>query len=66
VATDAQGMVQAITNLQRTLQAMEQAYRQASTNYQETETIIAASLKHQQTSLPSTPASRPQGPNRAV
>jgi hypothetical protein len=66
VATDAQGMVQAITNLQRTLQAMEQAYRQASTNYQETEAIIAASLKHQQTSLPSTPAPRPQGPNRAV
>jgi hypothetical protein len=65
VAIDPQGMIQAMTNLQHTLEAMEQAYRQASTNYQETEAIIAASLKHQQTSLPSTPSPRPQGHNRA-
>jgi hypothetical protein len=66
VATDPQGIIPAITNLQRTLEAMEQAYRKASTNYQETEAIIAASLKHQQATLPSTPSSRPQGHNRAV
>jgi hypothetical protein len=34
-----------IEDLESTLQAMEQAYRQASTNYQETEAIIAQSLK---------------------
>jgi hypothetical protein len=66
VATDPQGMIPAITNLQHTLEAMEQAYRQASTNYQETEAIIAASLKHRQATLPSTPSPRPQGHNRAV
>jgi uncharacterized protein YukE len=66
VATDPQGMIPAITNLQRTLEAMEQAYRQASTNYQETEAIIAQSLKQQSATLPSTPSHRPQGPNRAV
>jgi DNA repair exonuclease SbcCD ATPase subunit len=66
VAMDPQGMIPALTNLQHTLEAMEQAYRQASTNYQETEAIIAASLKHQQTTLPSTPSPRPQGHNRAV
>jgi hypothetical protein len=66
VATDPQGMIPAITHLQTTLEAMEQAYRQASTNYQETEAIIAASLKHQQAALPSTPAPRQQGHNRAT
>ncbi len=66
VATDPQGIVPAINNLQKTLEAMEQAYKQASTNYQETEAIIAQSLKPQPPTLPSTPPSRPQGPNRAV
>jgi hypothetical protein len=66
VANDAQGMIPAIKNLESTLQAMEQAYRQASTNYQETEAIIAQSLKQQSAALPSTPSHRPQGPNRAV
>ena len=66
VATDPQGMIPAISNLRKTLVAMEQAYRQASTNYQETEAIIAQSLKPQQATLPSTPSPRPQGPNRAV
>jgi hypothetical protein len=66
VATDPQGMIPAINNLQHTLEAMEQAYRQASTNYQETEAIIAASLKHPQAALPSTPAPRQQGHNRAL
>jgi DNA repair exonuclease SbcCD ATPase subunit len=66
VANDAQGMIPAIKNLESTLQAMEQAYRQASTNYQETEAIIAQSLKQQSATLPSTPSPRPQGHNRAV
>lgn len=66
VATDQQGMIPAIAHLQNTLQAMMEAYQQASTNYQETEAIIAASLKHQQATLPSTPSPRPQGHNRAV
>jgi hypothetical protein len=66
VATDPQGMVPAITHLQGTLQAMEAAYRKASTNYQETEAIIAASLKQPQATLPSTPAPRPPGQHRAV
>jgi hypothetical protein len=66
VATDPRGIIPAITNLQKTLEAMEQAYRQASTNYQETEAIIAQSLKQQSATLPSTPSPRPQGPNRAV
>jgi hypothetical protein len=63
VATDPQGIIPAISNLQHTLEAMEQAYRQASTNYQETEAIIAASLKHQPAAPPSP---RPQGHSRAV
>ncbi|HYS40105.1 MAG TPA: hypothetical protein VEO01_31200 [Pseudonocardiaceae bacterium] len=66
VANDPQGMIPAINNLRKTLEAMEQAYRQASTNYQETEAIIAQSLKQQQTTLPSTPSPRLQGHNRAV
>jgi Protein of unknown function (DUF3558) len=41
VATDPQGMIPAINNLEKTLQAMIQAYRQASTNYQETEASLA-------------------------
>ena len=44
VATDAQGMRQAIQNLRQTLTDMIQAYHQASTNYAETEAIIKASL----------------------
>lgn len=44
VATDPQGIGQAITNLTQTLQDMIKAYRQASTNYAETESIIQSSL----------------------
>jgi hypothetical protein len=66
VATDAQGIVPAIQNLILTLNAMEAAYRKASTNYQETEAIIADSLKKQQSVLPPAPAPRPQGRNRAM
>jgi hypothetical protein len=44
VATDAQGMQQAILNLRQTLTDMIQAYHRASTNYAETEAIIKASL----------------------
>lgn len=44
VATDPQGIGQAITNLTQTLQDMIKAYHQASTNYAETEAIIRSSL----------------------
>lgn len=44
VATDPQGMTQAILNLKATLQDMISAYQKASTNYAETEAIIQASL----------------------
>jgi hypothetical protein len=45
VATDPQGMVQAMASLQATLQQMHDAYIQASTNYQETNEQIADVLK---------------------
>ncbi|HEY4453934.1 MAG TPA: hypothetical protein VGN81_06440 [Pseudonocardiaceae bacterium] len=41
VATDPQGMLQAMQSLKATLQQMHDAYIQASTNYQETNTDIA-------------------------
>lgn len=44
VATDPQGMLQAIQSLNATLQQMHDAYVQASTNYQETNTEIAGIL----------------------
>ena len=45
VATDPQGMVQAIQSLNATLQQMHDAYVQASTNYQETNEQVADILK---------------------
>lgn len=45
VATDPQGMVQAMQSLQATLIQMHDAYVQASTNYQETNDQIADVLK---------------------
>jgi hypothetical protein len=45
VATDPQGMRPAIENLKKTLADMITAYQKASTNYAETEAIIARSLK---------------------
>ncbi|HEX4702264.1 MAG TPA: hypothetical protein VH352_09080, partial [Pseudonocardiaceae bacterium] len=45
VATDEQGMLPAIESLKKTLADMITAYRKASTNYAETEAIIAQSLK---------------------
>lgn len=45
VATDEQGMRPAITSLRQTLNDMIDAYRKASTNYQETEAIIARSMQ---------------------
>jgi hypothetical protein len=50
-ATDAQGIRPAITNLQHTLQSMVQAYQKASTNYQETEAIIAQAARQNQANL---------------
>jgi hypothetical protein len=44
VATDAQGIGDAVRNLTKTLQDMITAYHNASTNYAETEAIIKASL----------------------
>jgi len=40
-----QGMVPAINSLKKTLADMIRAYQKASTNYAETEAIIAQSLK---------------------
>jgi hypothetical protein len=65
VATDSQGIVPAVNNLIRTLEAMAAAYQKASTNYQQTEAIIADSLKKQQVGMPPTEP-RPQGRNRAI
>lgn len=45
VATDPQGMVQAMQSLNATLQQMHDAYVQASTNYQETNDQVADILK---------------------
>jgi hypothetical protein len=45
VATDPQGMLQAVQSLQATLLQMHDAYIQASTNYQETNDQIADVLK---------------------
>jgi hypothetical protein len=47
VATDPQGMRPAIENLKKALADMITAYQKASTNYAETEAIIARSLKSQ-------------------
>ena len=44
VATDAEGISVAITNLTNTLQDMIAAYKKASTNYAETEALIQSSL----------------------
>jgi hypothetical protein len=45
VGADQQGMVPAINSLKKTLADMIRAYQKASTNYAETEAIIAQSLK---------------------
>lgn len=71
VATDTQGMMQALQTLKITLQDMVQAYYQASTNYHETESIVTQSMQAQHVALPSpaTPSPRgtsPQVRNRAV
>jgi hypothetical protein len=52
VATDDQGIRPAIDNLKQTLNDMIQGYQKASTNYAETEAILAKSLQAQQASLP--------------
>lgn len=53
-ATDNQGIQQAITNLKTTLQDMIQGYQKASTNYAETEALVAQSMKSQQGRLGTT------------
>lgn len=45
VATDPQGMVQAVNSLNATLQQMHDAYIQASTNYQQTNEQVGDILK---------------------
>jgi hypothetical protein len=45
VGTDQHGMVPAIESLKKTLADMIRAYQKASTNYAETEAIVAQSLK---------------------
>jgi hypothetical protein len=47
VGADEQGMAPAIESLKKTLADMITAYHKASTNYAETEAIIAQSLKNQ-------------------
>ncbi|HEV3358680.1 MAG TPA: hypothetical protein VG247_17925 [Pseudonocardiaceae bacterium] len=57
VATDPQGMVQAVQSLNATLQQMHDAYIQASKNYQETNEQVADILKKiDPNGSPSTPA----------
>jgi hypothetical protein len=64
VATDGQGMRPAIDNLKQTLNDMIQGYQKASTNYAQTESILAQSLRAQQSSLPTSQPHR--GGNRAI
>jgi hypothetical protein len=47
VGADQQGMAPAIESLKKTLADMITAYHKASTNYAETEAIVAQSLKNQ-------------------
>jgi hypothetical protein len=69
VATDPQGMVQAVQSLNATLQQMHDAYIQASKNYQETNEQVGDILKkidpgHSSTPAGTTPAATPK-PNSA-
>ncbi len=70
VATDPQGMVQAVQSLNATLQQMHDAYIQASTNYQETNEQVADILKKidpgyqpPTTGASSTPSNTGNGPH---
>lgn len=63
VATDPQGMVQAIQSLNATLQQMHDAYVQASTNYQETNDQIADALKKIDPGQSSAPTGTTPNPN---
>jgi hypothetical protein len=47
VATDGQGIIQGVAQLRATLVQMEQAYRNASTNYQQTEQMVTDMLNQQ-------------------
>jgi hypothetical protein len=51
VATDTGGILPAIQSLQQTLTDMIQAYKKASTNYQETESLIHQSMQAQRRTL---------------
>lgn len=52
VATDTEGIFPAIQNLTKTLQDMIQAYQKASTNYSQTEELVAQAMKREQATLP--------------
>jgi hypothetical protein len=56
VAIDGQGIVQAFSSLNATLQQMHDAYVKASTNYQETNEQIAEIMSKLNNGQPSTPA----------
>jgi hypothetical protein len=59
VATDPQGIVQAMASLNATLQQMHDAYVKASTNYQETNDQIAETMSKLDKGQPSTPTTTP-------
>lgn len=61
VATDPQGMVQALNSLNATLQQMHDAYIQASTNYQETNQQVADILNKIDPGSAISPSSTPSG-----
>jgi hypothetical protein len=50
-AVDVNGIRPAITNLQKTLQDMIQAYKKASTNYAQTEELVQQSMRQQKSTL---------------
>jgi hypothetical protein len=62
VATDPQGMIEAMQSLQATLKQMHDAYVQASTNYQETNDQVADILKKIDPGHGSVPASSSSAP----
>jgi hypothetical protein len=52
VATDEQGIIVAVANLKATLIQMAEAYRRASTNYEQTEQLLFGMLNRQKAGLP--------------
>jgi hypothetical protein len=61
VATDEQGILPAVLALRATFVQMRQAYQKASTNYQETDQMLADIMKQQTAGMPgSAPGGTPQ------